>query len=110
MSWADENGNFWLYGGYGFFEASAWDGLLNDLWTYDPTTLQWTWVSGSSSDYQMGNYGTQGAVALSNVPGSRNSSVAWIDPQGRAWIFGGHGYYSAAQQDGYLNDLWRYDK
>ena len=110
VSWADASGNCWLYGGYGYFEASLWDGLLNDLWKYDPTTLEWTWASGSSSQYQAGNYGTQGAVALSNVPGSRNSSVAWVDPQGRAWIFGGHGLYSAIQQDSYLNDLWRYDK
>lgn len=110
MSWADENGNFWLYGGYGFFEAATWDGLLNDLWTYDPTTLEWTWVSGSSSDWQPGNYGTQGAIALTNIPGSRNSGLAWVDSLHRTWIFGGHGVYSAAQQDGYLNDLWRYDK
>ena len=110
VSWADENGNFWLYGGYGFFEASTWDGLLNDLWKYDPTTLEWTWVSGSSSNWQAGNYGTQGAVALSNVPGSRNSGVAWVDSQHRTWILGGHGFFSATQQDGLLNDLWRYDK
>jgi N-acetylneuraminic acid mutarotase len=110
LSWADENGLFWLYGGYGFFEASLWYGLLNDLWTFDPATLEWTWVSGSSSDGQAGNYGTQGAVSLTNIPGSRNSGVAWVDSQHRSWILGGHGFFSATQQDGLLNDLWRYDK
>jgi len=53
-----------------------------------------------------GNCGAQGAVALTNVPGSRNSGLAWIG-SGGVWVFGGHGFY-ADTRDGYLNDLWWY--
>ena len=35
MSWIDQAGNLWLFGGYGFPAAGASD-YLNDLWKYEP--------------------------------------------------------------------------
>ena len=34
VTWVDTDGNFWLFGGYGYAATGA--GLLNDLWMYDP--------------------------------------------------------------------------
>jgi N-acetylneuraminic acid mutarotase len=107
VSWIDSSGNLWLFGGYGGDSAGTTD-LLNDLWKYDPTTLEWTWVSGSNTVYQAGTYGTKGVAAPSNVPGGRMGAVSWIDSQGKLWLFGGVGYASV----GYnwrLNDLWKFD-
>ncbi len=106
VSWIDSSGNLWLFGGDGLDSAGA-EGWLNDLWEFDPATLEWTWVSGSSSEGQSGTYGTQGSPASSNVPGARHSAVSWIDSSGNLWLFGGWGYDSASNQ-GWLNDLWRY--
>ncbi len=45
--WTDTAGNVWLLGGYGYDSLVAdARSFLNDLWTYNPTTRQWTWVSG----------------------------------------------------------------
>jgi hypothetical protein len=33
VSWVDSNGNFWLFGGYGF-DSTGMGGDLNDLWEY----------------------------------------------------------------------------
>ena len=33
MGWTDSNGNFWLFGGFGF-DASGVEGDLNDLWSF----------------------------------------------------------------------------
>jgi N-acetylneuraminic acid mutarotase len=107
VSWLDSGGKLWLFGGLGYYEAGNF-GSLNDLWNYDPTTLEWTWVSGSDSGDQIGTYGTQGTPDSSNVPGARLGAVSWIDPQGRLWLFGGYGYDSAGTK-GWLNDLWNYD-
>ncbi|MFN8395339.1 MAG: WG repeat-containing protein [Bacteroidia bacterium] len=45
-SWADNNGDLWLFGGYGYDGVGGF-GLMNDLWKYDVSTNQWTWMKGS---------------------------------------------------------------
>jgi hypothetical protein len=107
VSWVDPVGHLWLFGGDGTDSAGT-QGLLNDLWKFDPATLQWTWVSGSDSANQAGTYGTRGTASPSNVPGARCLAVSWIDPSGNLWLCGGHGYYAAGQA-GLLNDLWKLD-
>ncbi len=106
VSWIDSSGNFWLFGGWGCDSAGNIS-HLNDLWSYNPTTLQWTWVSGSNTVDQAGSYGTLGTAAPSNVPGARDTAISWIDSSGNLWLFGGWGYDSAGNI-GHLNDLWKY--
>jgi N-acetylneuraminic acid mutarotase len=107
VSWLDSQGKLWLFGGYGYDSAGNY-GILNNLWKYDPTILEWTWVSGSSSADQPGIYGTKGTADPSSVPGARYRAISWLDSQGKLWLFGGTGYDSAGN-GGYLNDLWEYD-
>ena len=107
VSWIDSQGKLWLFGGAGM-DLTVYGGLLNDLWEYDPTTNEWTWVSGSDIGNQAGTYGTKGTADPSNVPGARCSAVSWIDPQGKLWLFGGRGA-PGGSIGGELNDLWEYD-
>ena len=104
VSWTDAAGNFWVFGGHGYDSIRS-PGNLNDLWQYNPTA-GWTWVSGANVIDQAGTYGTQGAADVANVPGSRYSSISWIDQKGNFWLFGGLGFDSASTV-GYLNDLWK---
>jgi len=104
LSWLDPSGKLWLFGG-GYGNSS----FFNDLWKFDTTTLEWTWVSGSSAVDQAGIYGTKGTAAPSNVPGARVRAVSWVDSQGKLWLFGGWGYVSAGEF-GYFNDLWQYTR
>jgi hypothetical protein len=97
-TWTDANGNLWLFGGEGFGATGGW--YLNDLWMYDGT--EWTWVGGSNTGGQQGVYGSLGAPASANIPGSRISGVAWTDRKGNLWLFGGE------NTSGLLNDLWVY--
>jgi N-acetylneuraminic acid mutarotase len=106
--WLDSAGKLWLFGGSGYDSAGNL-GLLNDLWKFDPTTLQWTWVSGNKLVNKRGVYGTQGRRTLSNVPGGREKPVSWLDSNGRLWLFGGWGIDSRGAQN-YLNDLWNYTR
>jgi N-acetylneuraminic acid mutarotase len=104
-SWIDSSGNFWLFGGQGF-DAQANCCNLNDLWEFNPSTSEWTWMSGSSTGYQPGVYGTLGTPAAGNVPGGgRDSSLTWTDPSGNLWLFGG---LESGGSGNRLNDLWRY--
>jgi len=111
VSWTDSSGKLWLFGGlysnYGYWL------FLNDLWRYDPTTNNWTWMKGSSTVNQSGVYGTRGVPNVENTPGARRGAVSWTDSYGKLWLFGGYGY-SGYRHDsegikGGLNDLWRYD-
>jgi N-acetylneuraminic acid mutarotase len=106
VSWIDSAGHLWLFGGQG--EAASTSGFLNDLWTFDPATGIWTWVSGSNLRNQPGAYGTLGTAAAGNTPGARTSAIAWADSFGNLWLFGGNGYDSAGNP-GYLNDLWEFN-
>jgi N-acetylneuraminic acid mutarotase len=109
LSWTDSNGNFWLFGGSGYPAVSqGFEGELNDLWEYNPSTAEWTWVSGTDASNQPGTYGTLGAAAAGNFPGGRYMATGWIDAQNNLWVFGGQGcdvlgcFFE-------LNDLWKYD-
>lgn len=113
VSWTDASGNLWLFGGLGQ-DAGIADaaGVLNDLWRYNPTSNQWTWVSGSNTANPAGNYGQQGTPAAANIPAPRYQATAWSDPAGHFWVFGGLGkddFTVLAPGDPLLNDLWQYD-
>jgi hypothetical protein len=103
----DGSGTVWLFGGFGYDSTGPTPGLLNDLWNYNSTTNQWTWISGSSAANQIGNYGTQGAPSGTTVPGGRQASVAWLDGSGNFWVFGGFDLDSVGHPAA-LNDLWEF--
>jgi hypothetical protein len=106
VSWKDLDGNLWLFGGYSLES----DDYFNDLWKFNPSTKEWTWVSGSDSTNQSGVYGTKGTPSESNFPGARSYSISFTDLLGNLWLFGGYGYDSSNPSDfGDLNDLWKFD-
>lgn len=114
VSWTDENGKLWLFGGYGVGADGNW-GILNDLWKFDPSKGQygeWAWMGGSSTVGsnigQPGIYGTLGEPAAANIPGGRLDAVSWTDKNGNLWLFGGYGV-DANSDTGELNDLWKFD-
>src|SRR6185369_1848412 len=78
----------------------------------NPSTAQWTWMSGSRTvgpgGGQAGVYGSLGTPAASNAPSGRSQAVGWIDRSGDLWLFGGKGL-DAAGTPGYLNDLWEFN-
>ena len=70
MSWTDEAGNLWLFGGIGYDTLGTFS-YLNDLWKYSEKTGQWTWMSGAKQVNEAGHYGVHGVGAPRNTPGAR---------------------------------------
>jgi hypothetical protein len=102
-SWMDKSGNFWLFGGEGL--GASQDGVLNDLWRYNPASGNWAWIGGSSAPYAPSTFGTLGVPAATNQPGSRRDAMTWTDNTGNLWLFGGNPDGTVGQ----TNDLWRYE-
>src|SRR6202049_3257913 len=70
--WADTSGNIWLFGGFGIDSAGTGNAgpppagaILNDLWEYNITTKQWTWVSGNNLANQTGKHGAEATRNMS---------------------------------------------
>ena len=62
-----------LFGGAGY--SSSGFGALNDLWSYDPKSNMWTWLSGSSMASHSGSYGIQGIQSSSNLIPAREGAA-----------------------------------
>ncbi len=88
--WRDRQGNFWIFGGKGN-GGNTGNGVLNDLWKYNPSTNQWTWVAGDKNTQANGTYQSKGAPSPVNKPGARQNAVSWTDNKGNFWLFGGLG-------------------
>src|SRR5205085_1739590 len=104
------SGNLWLFGGSGYGnDVTTFFEPLNDLWKYNPSTNQWTWMSGDNTSNGFAEYGTQGIPSPANTPNGRYGSVSWKDASGNLWLFGGDfndfsvGYFVI------FNHLWKYD-
>jgi hypothetical protein len=104
QTWTDQNGNFWMFGGLG--DGSSGVGVLNDVWTYNQTSGNWTWVKGSSTPNASGVYGTKGSASSTTTPGSRFESVGWSDGAGNLYLFGGTQTGYPGDED--FNDFWKY--
>jgi N-acetylneuraminic acid mutarotase len=112
--WTDASGRFWLFGGSGY-DSTGKSGLLDDLWMFDPTKMQWTWMGGNNKLTcnggvcgQAGIYGSLDKPAAGNLPGGRSLASACTDQNGNFWLFGGAGIDSAGAE-GSLNDLWEFN-
>lgn len=109
VSWLDSFNNLWFFGGNGWDSTGTSAAILNDLWKYDTTTKQWTWMNGSNLNNAFGIYGTKGVAAASNTPGARwyRGPFAWVDAVGNFWMFGADG--NGTSRSGLLNDWWKYN-
>ena len=104
-TWTDSIGDLWLFGGEGYDSLGNF-GNLNDLWSYNIASNQWTWRAGPALSNQPGVYGSLYQASTSFVPPPRSeANCCWIDNNNNLWLFGGYGYNITS---GCFNDIWRY--
>src|SRR6185436_16764388 len=80
-TWIDASGNLWMFGGEGI-SGTATLSWLGDMWKYNITPNEWTWVRGSNAPNSLGVYGTQGVSSPNNDPGAREFAASWTDASG----------------------------
>jgi N-acetylneuraminic acid mutarotase len=109
FSWVDKYNQMWLVGGQ--YSAGEDNFLLNDVWLYQKIDNNYTWMGGSNTTNQPGNYGIKGIPSVDNIPGSRNKFSAQVldkNGDGKLLLFGGSGFDSTGVMSR-LNDLWIFD-
>lgn len=117
-TWTTSDGRFWLFGGNTFTTGLNY---FNDLWVFDPSSNEWTWMAGNNTAGSNcpvistlancgwpGVYGTLRTPAAGNAPGARQNAQNWTDANGNLWLYGGEGF-DAAGNFGALDDLWEFD-
>jgi hypothetical protein len=102
VSWQNNGNEVLVFGGEGNTNTT----YLNDLWKWNG--VMWTWISGDSIANQSGVYGIKGTASPNNKPGARIEAVSWYGNNGNYWLYGGRGY-DGSGNNGYLNDLWKWD-
>jgi gliding motility-associated-like protein len=85
--WTDAFDNLWMY-------------LDGDVWKYDITSNEWTWMKGPGSGMPTPNFGTQGVPSSTNQPGLGQCWEFWQDRNG--YFYMAHGAYNSSA-------LWRFD-
>jgi gliding motility-associated-like protein len=96
--WTRGCDNFENFGG----SPSLGSNINNNLWNYNVSTNQWTWMSGTMNPNDVGNYGTILVSSPANMPPARMGSDGFKDLNGNLWLFGGYDGGS------YYNDMWRF--
>ena len=94
------NDSLFVFGGNRYSADSA--KILNDLWLYDISDEQWTWIGGSDQINQTSTRGNLNQAGQLFDPGARTDASAIADLEGNLWLFGG------ANQNELFNDLWKY--
>ncbi len=101
--WKDNAGNFWLFGGTHWSNTQS----MNDLWKFDPTTNNWTWMSGTNVFDDQPAYPTKCVPSTTNYPQSRyENHVSWKDRCGNLWLFSGQWIPTLGVPNG--SDIWCY--
>lgn len=103
-TWVDTTGDLWLFGGDGN-DINGNNGYLNDLWRYNISTNEWTWISGKNIVNDTGNYGI---ILISNPqnrpPARSETNASWTDNNNNLWLFGGVGLSGLC-----ISDMWKFE-
>lgn len=102
LFWKDNTGDFWVAGGTQY----AVNEMYQDIWKFDPKTLQWTWVKGSDSPdtAMIGSNCTPDT--LDKEGGRYENRAVWKICDDL--IINYEGYRDCVNQSEEVNDLWAY--
>lgn len=109
--WKDLQGNFWLYGGYTFgASTNPSAGIHADMWKYDPTTLQWTWMAGNAFTFAPVTFTAQCVPGNGTPQSVYENRINWRDQCGRFWSVGGATFDSTQSTNhATTSTLWCFD-
>lgn len=89
------DGSIWLFGGYQEF-SSAPSNVLNDIWKFNTSSLQWTWVHGplynASIESFVAKYRGIGEFGPEVLPVARENGYMVYRGENLLMLYGGNGF------------------
>ena len=106
--WQDKNDNFYIFGGLSSFSNGS---FYNDVWRFNSTTNNWTWISGSNQANDLGNYIQKCSPSVNAFPSARyeNRTAQTLGCSDKFWTFGGFTYDSVGALLSVINDFWNFN-
>jgi hypothetical protein len=108
-TWVDNNNNLWLFGGAASVSYDFPEFTFNDMWKYNVSTNEWTWMNGPQGATGSYSFGTRGVESLSNLPWTREGAAAWQDSAGNFYMYGGGLMVFQQLYPNLFNDVWKYN-
>lgn len=104
MTWKDNDGNFWLFGGTGT-DMKKKVGAFNDLWKFDTKARIWQLVKGERFTEKQTPQTQKNIEKATNTPSGRRDAANWLDKDGNFWLYGGRSMDDFTIYD----DMWMFD-
>lgn len=101
-SWTDTAGNFYLFGGTTFWPSTY---LFDDVWKYNPSIEEWTWLSGLDTTNSHGSLDQYCQYNSQNLPISRTQSSCIKLNDDEVLMLGGYVKWGSAS---ITRDVWKY--
>jgi len=88
--YVEEDGLLYIFGGWGHNHVSH--GFVDDVWSFNVTSLQWMFLGGSFTANAIPTYGTLGQESRETMPGGNFQGNMIYDKLSQSlYTFGGHG-------------------
>lgn len=103
------NGNFYMQGGNGYGTSST-AGYLNDVWKYEVSSNNWTYIGGTSStagSYNSISSGTN-SISSTNQASKRAAHRMMLNNMGDIYLFGSIDLSYTQTSTLNKNDLWKF--
>jgi PKD repeat protein len=100
-TYKDGQNRIWTFAG----TTSQTNFNFNDLWIYNPDSLEYQWMHGTSLYDQPGVYGQLNVASPLNIPHSRDGAVLFGDSLCNIYMYGGISRHAFAFT---YNDLWKF--
>jgi hypothetical protein len=88
-----------IFGGFGFIDVE-YIGMMNDVWTYDVKTNQFTYYGGGTTMDHEGFYVDKARFSFESIPRSRNSAKLLCTLKNDSvYLYGGIAYFPQYYSD-----------
>lgn len=99
--WRDQDGMFWFFGGCDDVD------FFSDMWRYDPSVNQWTWMAGTVQPNDTNGFPVRCRADIDHPMRRADNCTNWVDGCGRLLNYGGG--FLDGQLAIYCDDIWSFD-
>eukprot|EP01135_Chromosphaera_perkinsii_P011125 Nk52_evm34s2340 gene=Nk52_evmTU34s2340 len=106
LSFTDSQNRFWLFGGWGTMLDGTMNTFNNDVWMYEASRNEWTFITGCKA---VSNECKAGKFTSPVFPGGRKYALGSMQSNGVFTVIAGEGYVGSTGTIGFHADTWKFN-